>query len=134
MFLSLVGADNDAPLARVAEGLLRMARKRMPRSEDVLLAVDYWSNGLRDDKDKEQADRVYLVIRYVVDAVDKLPGAERWGGGETLVCTAIRSLIPLAPSGFSCVGDLYGRASQPPDSVRVMPYHTSLRVGQSSQD
>jgi hypothetical protein len=129
MFLALVDTGRQDQLTRVAEGLLRMAHKRMPRHRKVAEAQDYWDNGLRDDSNKEQADRVYLVMRFIADAIDKLPNKAWIGGGETLVCEAVRQLIPLAPGGFSRVGQLEGRSSAVPDSARTEPHRTTLRFG-----
>jgi hypothetical protein len=129
MFLALVDTGKRSTLTHMAEGLLRMAHKRMPRHRKVREAQEYWDNGLRDENDKEQADRVYLVMRFIADAIDKLPNKAWTGGGEVLVCEAVRQLIPLSPGGFSRVGTLEGRSSATPFSARTEPHHTQLRFG-----
>ena len=127
MFLALVDSGKADHLGEVARGLLRMAHKRMPGNGNVLDAQEYWDNGLRDDKDKELADRTYLVIRFVTDALDRLPNKAWDGGGDVLVCTVVRKLIPLAPPGFSKVGKMQGKPSAPSDSSRVEPYRSVFR-------
>jgi hypothetical protein len=129
MFLALVGRGRDDQLGSVAEGLLRMAKKRLRGNEKVKAAVRFWKEGLRDEKNKEQADRVYLVMRYVADAVNDLPNQTWEGGGEAVVCHAIRSMIPLAPQGFSQVGKREGNSSQPSRSARIEPHRTTLNMG-----
>lgn len=129
MFLALLDSGRREDLERVATGLLRMAAKRLPRDPKVVEAQRAWDEGLTDDRGVEVADRAYVVVRQMVEALDRFDQAGWAGGGEVLVCTAIRTVHPLAPPGFAQVGKLEGRPSVPGDSARVEP-HRSL-LGQS---
>lgn len=134
MFLALVERGKDDQLAQLAEGLLRMARRQLGAVSKVVSAEQYWAEGLRDEKNKEQADRVYLVMRFVADAIDTMPNRRWEGGGEALVCAAVRKIIPLAPQGFSQVGKREGNSSQPSLSARIVPHRTALRGSRSWSD
>ena len=127
MFLALVDSGKRGQLEEVSRGLLRMAAKRLPKSDQAARAQKYWEHGLLDERDQELADRAYLVIRYVSDALDKLPNQGWSGGGEVIVCTAIRVLVPLAPAGFSRVGKLEGSPGVPSSSVRLESIRAVVR-------
>lgn len=130
MFLALTEAGKQKQLREIAEGLLRMAERHMREHQDVIDAREYWEHGLSDQQrpGKEQADRAYLVVLGVVSAFDAYPCPTWIGGGESVVCEAIRYVVPLSPPGFNKVGRLEGHPSAvPPDSM-LEPYRMSPRA------
>lgn len=127
MFLALLDSGKAKDLGLIAEGLLRMVRTNMRGHPIAAEAVDYWRNGLRDQDrpEKEQADRAYLVMRYVGRAFDFYPQRLWPGGGEALVCAAIRHVVPLAPAGFRKVGRLEGNPAVQGESIHIESFRVA---------
>lgn len=129
MFLALIDAGRKRDLCLIARKLLQAAEKRLPKAEATKQARFYWKNGLRDEDNpaKELADRVYLVMRYVSEALDRHPSRLWPHGGEVAICQLVRSLVPLAPNGFRKVGSLEGSPGKQGISAQQIPHRAMVR-------
>ena len=137
MFLALTNANRDKDLQAIAKGLLRVLKAHLPSASQTAEANHFWANGLKDPEsnkpNKELADRVYLVMRCTVDAIQlNKSGLNPHGRraelqGELMVCKAIRAQAPVAPSGFRKVAKIEGASSDSGSGIRV--YNPSRLLG-----
>ena len=112
MFLAL--HDKGKNMERVAEALLMIAARYRPRSERTLQATQAFYEDLADEYNSRP---VYTVFTLVAAAIDERvkPRAPA-GGGNSVVCQAIRREFPLATKNFRKVGKQTGGPDQQSDS------------------
>ncbi len=128
MFLALIDAGED--LEPVADELVTLAKKHRRGSKYTKRAQNGLTNGLAAE---EAADRVYLALEAVVQAFDRAKKGEVRvpGGGESVVCIAVRRWFPLAPTGFRKVGSMVGNPKEPAEhAARVFPNKLTLLFNQ----
>ncbi len=128
MFLSLTDADQTRALDTIARRLIGLARKFRPGDPATDHAAECMEHGLLDaSNEKEVADRIYVVMRAVSEAFDRMP-RQRWsGGGETVVVEVIRAEVPLAPPGFRKAGRCTGSGVEASPSVHCEPHKLPVK-------
>lgn len=137
MFLALHDSGRKEEIKTVARALLKLAEQHVPDEEATKQAREFWEHGMlevllpgRKRKPKEVADRSYLVIRCVAKAFDRYRALE--DSGEIVVCSAIRRIQPLAPSGFRKVGSLNGKSAS--HAPQPLIYRAARSARRSSLD
>jgi predicted kinase len=117
MFLAL--HDKGKDMERVAEALLMIAARYRPNSERTRQATQAFYEDLADELN---ARPVYTVFTLVAAAIDeRVKPLAPAGGGNSVICQAIRREFPLATENFRKVGKQTGGPDQQGESSCSVP-------------